>query len=107
MGVSDTPEYSHLTTSLLNRFYRRVRHPAAETVVDEQPTGSSFEHLRGHKYCLLVTYRRTGEAIPTPVWFGLGDAKLYTRPESAAAKVRRIGNDQRVRVAPCTARGRP
>ena len=66
-----------------------------------------FEHLRGHKYCLLVTYRRSGEPVPTPVWFGLGDGKLYVRSEAAVAKVRRIRNDPRVRVAPCTVRGKP
>ena len=63
--------------------------------------------MRGHKYCLLVTYKRSGEAVPTPVWFGLGDAKLYVRSEANVAKVKRIRNDPRVRVAPCTMRGKP
>ena len=54
-----------------------------------------------------MTYRRSGEAVPTPVWFGLGDGKLYVRSEAAVAKVRRIRNDPHVRVAPCTVRGRP
>ena len=66
-----------------------------------------FEHLRGHKYCLLVTCKRSGEAVPTPVWFGLGDGKLYVRSEAAVAKVKRIRNDPHVRVAPCTVRGKP
>lgn len=66
-----------------------------------------FEHLLGHKYCLLVTYRRSGEAVPTPVWFGLDDRKLYARSERDVAKVKRIRNDPRVRVAPCTVRGKP
>lgn len=67
-----------------------------------------FEHLRGHKYCLLVTYRRSGESVPTPVWFGLGgDGKLYVQSEINVAKVKRIRNDPHVRVAPCTVRGKP
>ena len=66
-----------------------------------------FEHLRGHKYCLLVTYKRSGEPVPTPVWFGLGDGELYVRSEADVAKVKRIRNDSRVRVAPCTVRGKP
>ena len=45
--------------------------------------------------------------MPTPVWFGLGDGKLYVRSEADVAKVKRIRNDPRVRVAPCTARGKP
>jgi uncharacterized protein len=68
---------------------------------------SGFEHLRGHKYCLLVTYRRSGEPVPTPVWFGLRDGKLYVRSEADGAKVKRVRNDPRVRVAPCTVRGKP
>lgn len=56
---------------------------------------------------MLVTYKRSGEAVPTPVWFGLGDGKLYVRSEADVAKVKRVRNDPRVRVAPCTARGKP
>jgi uncharacterized protein len=75
--------------------------------VGEQRTVSGFDHLRGHKYCLLVTYKRGGDAVPTPVWFGLADGKLYVRSDANAAKVKRIRNDPRSRVAPCTARGKP
>ena len=94
-------------TSLTNRFYHAIRHPSAHSLADEERTLRGFEHLRGHKYCLLVTYKRSGEAVPTPVWFGLGDGKLYVRSEATVAKVKRIRNNPQVRVAPCTARGKP
>jgi uncharacterized protein len=94
-------------TSLPNRFYHWIRHPLARSLAGEQRTVSGFDHLRGHKYCLLVTYRRDGEAVPTPVWFGLGDRKLYVRSEANVAKVKRIRNDSRARVGPCTVRGKP
>jgi uncharacterized protein len=94
-------------TSLPNRFYHWIRHPSASSLADEEHTVSGFEHLRGHKYCLLVTYKRSGNAVPTPVWFGLGDGKLYVRSEADVAKVKRIRNEPRVRVAPCTGRGKP
>ncbi len=68
---------------------------------------AGFQQLQGHKYCLLVTYKRDGEAVATPVWFGLRNGKLYVRSEANVAKVRRIRNDPRVRVAPCTVRGKP
>ena len=93
--------------SLRNRFYDRIRHRSAQSVAGEQRTVRGFAHLRQHKYCLLVSYKRSGEAVPTPVWFGLGEGKVYIRTEAAAAKVRRIGNDPRVRVAPCNMRGKP
>lgn len=93
--------------SLSNRFYHWIRHPAAQSLAGEQRTVSGFEQLRGHKYCLLLTYKRSGEAVPTPVWFGLGERALYVRSEANVAKVKRIRNDPSVRVAPCSVRGRP
>jgi PPOX class probable F420-dependent enzyme len=93
--------------SLPNRFYDRIRHPAAGSLAGEQRTVSGFDDLRGHKYCLLVTYKRSGEPVPTPVWFGLADGKLYVRSDADAAKAKRIRNDPRSRVAPCTSRGKP
>lgn len=94
-------------SSLQNRFYHWIRHPSAGSLADETRTVSGFEHLRGHKYCLLVTYKRSGAAVPTPVWFGLVDGRLYVRSEADVGKVKRVRNDPRVRVAPCTVRGKP
>jgi hypothetical protein len=39
---------------------------------------------------VLVTYRRSGQSVPTPVLFGLKEGKVSVRSEAAAAKVRRI-----------------
>lgn len=94
-------------TSFPNRFYDWIRHPSARSLAGEERTVSGFDHLRGHKYCLLVTYKRSGEPVPTPVWFGLEGGKLYVRSVADAGKVRRIRNDPRSRVAPCSARGKP
>jgi uncharacterized protein len=94
-------------SSVLNRVYDRARHPSADALAGEQRTVSGFEHLRGHKYCVLVSYKRSGEAVPTPLWFGLLDGKLYFRSEADVAKVKRIRSDPRVLLAPCTVRGKP
>jgi uncharacterized protein len=94
-------------SALANRLYHRMRHRSAQSVAGEPRTVQGFDHLRRHKYCVLVTYKRSGEPVPTAVWFGLGEGKLYIRSEADAAKVRRIRNDPRVRVAPCTVRGKP
>jgi PPOX class probable F420-dependent enzyme len=66
-----------------------------------------FEPLEDHHYCLLVTFRRSGEPIPTPVLFGLQDGKLYLRTDASTAKVTRIRNDPRVLVGPANSRGKP
>jgi uncharacterized protein len=88
-----------------NRLYLRVRHPKAwEAEASEEGT---FETLRGHKYALLHTFRRSGKAVPTPVWFGLADGKLYFRTYSDAVKIKRIRATPRVLVGPCDARGKP
>ena len=71
--------------------------PPRPPVISEDPAASGFEHLRGHKYCLLVTYKRNGEAVPTPVWFGLAGGRLYLRSEADAAKVKRVRNERLLR----------
>jgi uncharacterized protein len=46
--------------------------------------------------------------VPTPIWFGLdGKGRMYFRTGADVAKVRRIRNNPRVLVAPCTLRGKP
>ena len=91
---------------LSNRFTDRVRHPAAWNVTKAPAAEGSFDALEGHKYCLLVSYRRSGEPVPTPVWFALANGSLYVRTEPGA-KVERIRRNPRVRVAPCNSRGKP
>jgi PPOX class probable F420-dependent enzyme len=92
---------------LQNRFYDSVRSRSAQRAAEHATTGT-FDSLRGHKYCLVVTFKRDGSAVPTPVWFGLDDAgRLYFRTGAEVAKVKRIRRDPRVLVAPCTLRGKP
>jgi hypothetical protein len=92
-------------------FLLRIRHRGAFTSASERAEivapGHGFGSLRGHKYCLLTTFRKSGEPIPTPVWFGLTDGKAYIGSDAAAGKVKRIRSNPRVHVAPCTPRGKP
>lgn len=69
--------------------------------------GAGFPALARYKHCQLVTFRRTGKAVPTPVWFALDTGRLYVKTEDPSGKVKRIRRDGRVRVAPCTIGGRP
>lgn len=62
--------------------------------------------LRGQKYVSLVTYRKTGDLVHTPVWFADETGKLYLFTNPNSGKVKRIHNNPAVRVAPCTFRGR-
>src|SRR5262245_47534577 len=67
---------------------------------------AGFARLAKHKYCQLVTFRRSGAPVPTPVWFAVAGHRLYVKTETPSGKVRRIRADGRVAVAPCTLRGR-
>jgi uncharacterized protein len=90
---------------LSNRFYDSIRSGQARP---QEPSVHGFEHLRGHKYALIVTRKRSGEQVPTPVWFGVDDAgRAYVRTGGQAAKAKRIRNDPHVLLAPCTTRGKP
>jgi PPOX class probable F420-dependent enzyme len=93
-------------TRLTNWLTDRARHRGAFEVTAAATVG--FDHLRGCKYALLTTFRRSGEAVPTPIWFGLDDAgRAYVRSEAEVGKVKRIRRQPRVLLTPCTYRGRP
>ena len=61
--------------------------------------------IHGQKYISLTTFRKTGAGVPTAVWFGEEDGKLYVMTRSDMGKTKRIRNNPQVRVAPCTIRG--
>jgi PPOX class probable F420-dependent enzyme len=91
-----------------NRFYLRIRDKRAWDLADGEAGASDFSGLDGHKYALLITYKKSGEAIPTPVWFGVGDdGNAYVRSERQVGKVKRIRANGRARLAPSTMRGKP
>jgi uncharacterized protein len=91
-----------------DRLYDRMRDRAAYAAASGEATASGFDALRASKYCLLVTFKRSGVPVPTPVWFGLdAEGRLYVRTESDSAKVKRIRANGRARVAPANVRGKP
>jgi hypothetical protein len=58
-------------------------------------------------YLNIETYRKSGEAVRTPVWFSQQNDGLYVWTSAASGKVKRIRNNSHVRIVPCTARGEP
>lgn len=65
--------------------------------------------FEGHQYINLETYRRSGEPVRTPVWFTVDESKnrLFVVTRSETGKVKRLRNNQSVRVMPCGMRGEP
>ena len=66
----------------------------------------AFASFGSHKYLLLTTFRRSGEGVPTAVWFAEvgGTLGVFTGPRTG--KVKRIRREGRVLIAPCGFRGR-
>jgi PPOX class probable F420-dependent enzyme len=62
--------------------------------------------IQGQKYVRLTTFRKNGEVVHTPVWFGEEGNGLFVMTRSDSGKCKRIRNNPQVRIAPCTIRGR-
>ena len=62
--------------------------------------------LEGHRYIRLTTFRKSGEAVSTPVWFELVDDKAYVFTSANSGKAKRIRNNSSVVVTPSNFRGR-
>jgi len=88
------------------RVLGRLTHPSARA--DLGPgTDGGLGSLRDATYCLLVSRRRDGRPVPTPLWFGWVGDELVFRTDAASPKVGRLRRDPAVVVAPCDLRGRP
>jgi len=81
--------------------------PRGARLIAQAPRTGSLADLGSRKRTLLVSYRRDGTPVPTPVWAAPAGGALYVRSERGSGKVKRLRGDARVLIAPCTARGRP
>lgn len=62
--------------------------------------------LADAEYFSLATFRRNGNAVPTPVWFAAAGSTFYVFSAPDAGKVKRIRLTSRARVAVCDVRGK-
>ena len=53
------------------------------------------------RYISLVTYKRNGDGVETPVWFAPLDGHYYVFSEGDAYKVKRLRKNAAVRAASC------
>lgn len=90
----------------LKRPMNAVRDDRALDVLVRPVQHGSFLGLRG-KHALLVTYKRDGTPIPSPVWFARDAHRVYVWTEVNALKAKRLRRDPRALLATCTARGVP
>ncbi|MFI0371211.1 PPOX class F420-dependent oxidoreductase [Actinomadura sp. 1N219] len=83
----------------------RALHPSAHRTTSP-PTGRAHG-LRRHGTVLVVTFRASGEAVPTPLSCAAANGRLYASTATDSGKVKRIRRNPQVLVAPSTVRGKP
>lgn len=58
------------------------------------------------KYISLVTFRRDGREVATPIWVVGMEGRLFGYTRSDVGKVRRIRANGKIRMAPCSMTGK-
>ena len=62
--------------------------------------------LADERFVSLTTFRKSGEAVSTPVWIARdGDALIVTTPDGTG-KVKRLRNNSSVELRPCDRMGK-
>lgn len=64
-----------------------------------------IEFMEGGAYFSLATRKRSGNFVPTPVWFAPAGGSYYVFSAGNAGKVKRLRNFAEARVAACTVTG--
>ncbi len=65
----------------------------------------SFQELAAERYVSLITFRRNGNGVATPIWVAVDNGKLYAFTDGTSAKMKRLRVTDRIRIAACDARG--
>ena len=55
-----------------------------------------FAYLVPQEFIVLTTYRKSGTAVPTTVWFAYDQGKIYI----TTGKIKRVRNNGRVQMTP-------
>jgi hypothetical protein len=67
---------------------------------------NNLEELESEKCISLETYRKNNESVQTPVWFVIKDDLIYVVTRDQTGKIKRLRNNQQVKIATCTIRGK-
>ncbi|UCE12563.1 MAG: PPOX class F420-dependent oxidoreductase [Candidatus Heimdallarchaeota archaeon] len=65
-----------------------------------------FKELEKQKYISLTTFYKRGKGVATPVNFATENDKIYVNTSAKSWKVKRIKDNPRAKIAPCTIRGK-
>ena len=68
---------------------------------------NKLEQFLDQKYINLETYKKDGTPIRTPVWFVIDNDLIYVITMESTGKVKRLKNNQEVRIVSCSFKGKP
>ena len=68
-------------------------------------SAAALAGLADERFVSLTTFRRTGEAVSTPVWIARDGGDLIVTTPKQSGKVKRLRNDSRVQLRPCSRTG--
>ncbi|MBE3560167.1 MAG: PPOX class F420-dependent oxidoreductase [Ktedonobacteraceae bacterium] len=67
---------------------------------------ATFPDLGKAQCIALTTFRKSGQAVTTPVMFAQRSGTIYTGTRADAGKLKRLHHTTRVTLAPCTYSGK-
>ena len=67
---------------------------------------SVLDEIKSQKYISLESYRKNNEPARTPVWFVVEGDSIVVVTREQTGKVKRIRNNQQVKIATCTMKGK-
>jgi hypothetical protein len=70
-------------------------------------SSDKIAQLAEHKYINLETYKKNGQPVRTPVWFVIDDGQIFVTTRPDTGKVKRLKNNQAVKIMPCGLKGEP
>lgn len=103
---------SSLIREILDSYGRLLKDPV-QTLVSctNRPYNNLMENIKSlepfinQKYMNIETFRKSGEGVPTPVWFVASNGELCFSTEAGSGKVKRLRRNPHVNIAPCKVNG--
>lgn len=67
---------------------------------------NNLNEIESEKYISLETYKKNNQPVRTPVWFVIKNDLIYVVTKVKTGKIKRLRNNQQVKIAICTIRGK-
>ena len=64
------------------------------------------DKIKSEKYVSLETYKKSKQAVRTPVWFVIKDGLIIIVTRDQTGKIKRIRNNKKVKIATCSIKGK-